>query len=104
MQSTFFVPYLQDGSINYTNLVILEGLTFFFVFCIISLLEFYLKKILFYGRNENPSIIKAIYWGLVVGLLFIFVLNMHLFHIINWTIGGIISIIVIISLFLIGVL
>ena len=104
MRSSFFVPYSSSQNIEWTYLFILEFLLFNVLFGVISLLEFGVKKKLFYGPKENPSFVKAIYWGLTVGMLFLFVINMHIFHIINWTISSIISIIIIVILFFMGVL
>ena len=102
-QQESFLPFDGGGEINWYNL----STVFFFLFLLVqgflSIALFLFQKFFTCGLKEFPSYGLSLKWGIIVSFLFILVLLLNIYHVVNFLWGAIIAGLLILFLILIKI-
>ena len=102
-QQESFLPVDSSGNINWYNL---SSVLFFIVLLAqgsVSLVLFLFQKFFTCGLKEFPSYGLSLKWGIIVSFLFILVLLLNIYHVVNFLWGAIIAGLLILFLILIKI-
>jgi hypothetical protein len=92
-----FLPYMEDGSINWQNIIVLIFFTSVILFNLVSIIFVLINKIFLKKALDKRLFYRSIKFGILftLGILTVFVLNF--LHILNIYYGlGIVAIVIII--------
>ncbi len=100
-QQESFQPFDLEGNVDWYNVSTLLFFVFLFLQGLLSTLLYLFQKFLTCGLKEFPSFGASLKWGLLLSFIFILLLLLNIFHIINFVWFFVIFGLIVLFLFLI---
>ena len=99
LTNSYFSPYLQSGALNWYNIAIGGLIVALLIYTLTFLVNYLFKKSIAYGKSEFPPAFPSFIQGLIVSIVFVVIILLHLFHILNlgWGVALGLAVILIIS-------
>jgi hypothetical protein len=102
-QQESFSPKDLEGNVDWYSVSTVLFFVFLSLQSIFSIVLFIFQKFLTCGIKEFPSFNQSLKWGVIVSFLFILILILNLFNVINLTWGLVILVLITIFLILIKI-